>query len=75
MIPKYANQDKEWTGKNHYSMDMIPELDFQIQEMEAAIHGIEMLKLEQRWKKHMKKMGECCGRCIEGMDECVLLKK
>lgn len=44
MIPKYVNQDKEWAGKNHYSMDMIPGLDFQIQEMEAAIAGIEKMK-------------------------------
>lgn len=48
MIPKYVNQDAAWAGKNHYSMDMIPEIEFQIEEMKAAIQGIEDLKMRKR---------------------------
>lgn len=45
MIPKYVKQSDHWTGKNHYSLDMLPDLDRNIAEMEAAIQGIE------DWKK------------------------
>ena len=45
MIPKYVNQKEAFAGKNHYSMDMIPQVQSQIDEMKAAIEGIE------EWKK------------------------
>jgi len=48
MIPRYVEQDEKWLGKNHYSMDMIPEIEFQIEEMKAAIAGIEELKRKRR---------------------------
>jgi hypothetical protein len=47
MIPKYVDQDLLFTGKSHYTMDMIPELDLQIAEMNAAIRGIEKWKKEE----------------------------
>jgi len=40
MIPKYINQPG-WLGNNHYSMDMIPPLEKQIEEIKAALVGIE----------------------------------
>lgn len=48
MIPKYCHQSNNWAGKNHYSMDMIPELELQIGEMKAAIKGIEKWKREKK---------------------------
>lgn len=48
MIPRYCDQSKHWAGENHYSMDMIPEIEFQIEEMKAAINGIELLKKQKR---------------------------
>lgn len=48
MIPRYCDQSKHWAGENHYSMDMIPEIEFQIEEMKAAIQGIEELKKRKR---------------------------
>ena len=49
MIPKYVKQSDHWTGKNHYSLDMLPDLDRNIAEMKAAIRGIE------DWKKEKQK--------------------
>jgi hypothetical protein len=49
MIPSYCDQSKSWSGKNHYSLDMIPELDKEIAEMKAAIQGIK------HWKRSKKK--------------------
>lgn len=72
MILKYVNQNSEWAGKNHYSMEMIPEIEFQIEEMEAAINGIEMLKHQKIWEKVLEKRKGCCGRCVDGVDECIL---
>ena len=51
MLPKYVNQPDAFTGTNHYSMDMMPGLEFQIDEMKAAIQGIESWKKENLKKK------------------------
>jgi hypothetical protein len=51
MIPKYVNQPGNWTNGNPYSMDMIPKIQFQIDEMKAAIRGIEQWKKENLKKK------------------------
>jgi len=48
MIPRYINQPN-WLGKNHYSMDMIPKIQKQIDEIKAAIEGIEI------WRKSKRK--------------------
>jgi hypothetical protein len=40
MIPRYVKNNKAWSGKNHYTMDMIPEIQKQIDETKAAIKGI-----------------------------------
>jgi hypothetical protein len=48
MIPKYCDQSKNWLGKNHYSLDMIPEIQKQIDETKAAIKGIEEWRKEKR---------------------------
>lgn len=50
MIPKYVNQSEAFAGKNHYTMDMIPQVQSQIDEMKAAIDGIE------EWKKSLRNM-------------------
>lgn len=41
MIPRYVKNNKAWSGKNHYSLDMIPPIQKQIDETKAAIKGIE----------------------------------
>lgn len=51
MLPKYVNQSEAWAGKNHYSLDMLPGLEFQIDEMNAAIQGIEAWKKENLKQK------------------------
>lgn len=48
MIPKYVNQSEHWSGKNHYHLDMIPALQWQIDELNAAIRGIEEWKEKNR---------------------------
>lgn len=48
MIPRYINQSG-WLGKNHYSMDMIPPIEKQIEELKAAVRGIE------EWRKLKRK--------------------
>jgi len=50
MIPRYINQPG-WLGKNHYSMDMIPPIEKQIEELKAAIRGIE------EWRKSKRQAG------------------
>lgn len=39
MIPRYV-ENKAWSGKNHYSLDMIPGIEKDIEETKAAIKGI-----------------------------------
>jgi hypothetical protein len=46
MIPTYVNQPGVWRNGNPYRMDMIPALQWQIDELKAAIRGIE------EWKKN-----------------------
>ena len=59
MIPKYINQPN-WLGHNHYSMDMIPKLEKQIDELKAAINGIKI------WRKNKIKPTEASARDLEG---------
>lgn len=40
MIPRYVDNNRSWSGKNHYSLDMLPEIQQQIDETKAAITGI-----------------------------------
>lgn len=52
MIPRYVNNNKAWSGKNHYSLDMIPGIQKQIDETKAAIKGIkEWMEIERQVKK------------------------
>ena len=53
MIPRYVNQPY-FLGENHYSMDMIPPLEKQIEEMKAAIRGIEQWRKEKRRNKNVR---------------------
>jgi hypothetical protein len=50
MIPRYVENNKAWSGKNHYTMDMIPPLKNQIEETKAAIAGID------RWREIKRQM-------------------
>lgn len=51
MIPRYVENNKAWSGKNHYSLDMIPGIEKEIEETKAAIKGIgEWEKAEQNKK-------------------------
>ncbi len=47
MIPKYVYQEG-WLGKNHYTMDMIPPIKKQIEELEAALEGIRKWRASKR---------------------------
>lgn len=49
MIPRYCDQSYHWNGHNHYTMDMIPPIQQQIEETKAAIAGIE------QWRKSKRK--------------------
>lgn len=40
MIPRYVDNNRSWSGKNHYSLNMLPEIQLQIDETKAAIGGI-----------------------------------
>jgi len=52
MIPRYVENNRAWSGKNHYSLDMIPGIQKQIDETKAAIKGInEWLEIERQVKK------------------------
>lgn len=48
MIPRYVDANRNWLGKNHYSLDQLPELQKMIDETKAAIAGID------RWREIMK---------------------
>lgn len=48
MIPRYVKNNKAWSGKNHYTMAMIPPLEKQIEETKAAIKGID------EWRQSIK---------------------
>ncbi len=50
MIPNYVNNDKSWAGKNHYTLDMIPPLEAEIEETRAAIKGIDDWKAAKKGK-------------------------
>ncbi len=49
MIPRYVKNNKAWSGKNHYTLDMIPKIQEQINETKAAIKGIK------EWEEIKKK--------------------
>ena len=52
MIPRYCDQSKTWNGKNHYSMDMIPDLQKRVDELEAALEGI------RKWRASKTKLAK-----------------
>lgn len=59
MIPRYVDANRNWLGKNHYSLDQLPELQKMIDETKAAIAGIDnwreinrQVKTEKPCKQH-----------------------
>lgn len=48
MLPRYVDANRNWLGKNHYSLDQLPELQKMIDETKAAIKGID------EWRKSNK---------------------
>jgi hypothetical protein len=59
MIPRYVDVNRKWSGKCHYSLDMLPPLQKLIDETKAAIAGID------RWaeiNRQMKKPEPCKQR-------------
>lgn len=53
MIPRYV-ENEAWSGKNHYSLDMIPGIEKEIEETKAAIKGIGEWEASERNKKKEK---------------------
>jgi len=51
MIPRYIDRDDKFLGTNHYTLEMIPPLDKQIEEMKAAIQGIDAWRKVRRKRK------------------------
>ncbi len=49
MIPRYIKNNSAWLGKNPYSMDMIADIDKQIDELKAAIKGIEVYRSKKQF--------------------------